>query len=89
MKKISLMTQTTLDLNGVGVVAHIGYTYFSYAKREAEPDFQIKSIQITFDGIEDSPVIETEDELFFSIIEKDETVNAVYAGISDYVDQNS
>lgn len=94
MKRVSLNTEAHLCFNdSVGVLAninylaHIKYTYFKQSVYKEEPDFEVKSIHITFDGMEDSPFVKAEGELFYSIIENDSVVNAIYDGIREYEDE--
>jgi hypothetical protein len=86
MKKMSMRTEACFPLNGIDVVAYIHYTYFREVKekRKEEPDFQIKNIALTFDGVVNSPLIETEGELFFDLVENDKVIEAVYHEITNF-----
>lgn len=89
MKKVSLRTEACFAFNdSVDVVAHVSYTYFKTKKEpQEEPDFEVKHITLTIDGMEDSPFVKAEGELFYSIIENDSVVNAIYDGIREYEDE--
>lgn len=84
VERIPLKTEACFSIKDVDYVAYVHYVYYSYSNQPEEPDFEIKNIALTIDGYFDSPLIETEDELFYTLVEKDEIIEAVYESIKNY-----